>query len=382
MSGGQVIQRQSHHYHKDIAIPAPEPPTKDSTICEPDHARESTGNPLQAKSRPNMISAEFAAFLRTYKSMEKCKWVVSPGCVVEERIYQCCCSHKTLFEDTLLRFFILDITDPLMCDLFVEEEEWVIRNTFPPLPLPERAIASLDDLRNVLYLKDPCRRVSFCDDMSSWVRLVHDCFHRRITSSYDEQLYHMNILFLIYDLFNSVPSLDATSPPIIASRAPTNQNNLSPRLDRIIQAVSLFKIENTAKLDIGAMEVSECFQSTSLGGSPELRLKLSDMLTRLHDVVRDDGDGSAECKLQTVGIVVTGPKIQIVRCWAKNKGGVILFKPSEVQEFPTNITEIVKLQDMLKHIVMATQVLKDVCKVLMERYSGERESRFVNDVVG
>ncbi|TGZ78307.1 hypothetical protein EX30DRAFT_162913 [Ascodesmis nigricans] len=352
MSGGKVTQ----HFHGQNSTLSASNPPKESTVSEPGLSE----TPQKTWSQRKILT--------TYVSIRTTdKWAVSRGCIVEDRIYMYCNTHPSILEGSLLEFFVLDIADPLMTAMFEISEEQVIRNAFPPLPPPNDSvrhgmqpyynIKSLDCLRDVLSSNETCRR----DATSSWIRLAHDSFYRRLCCRDNKKLFHISLLSLVYELLDTIDSIDTIVPPPRPSI-----DNVWPELDHIIQ------VDDVGGTAIGAIEVSHRFQPNLLGGSRALRLKLRDMLIHIHGIV----GARAAHRVQTVGIIVTGRQVQIVRCWARRPGGVVLLQPSDVQEFPERFQHIVALQYMVKYVIMGTQVLRDVSNVLMESQMGHREARF------
>ncbi|TGZ76649.1 hypothetical protein EX30DRAFT_375308 [Ascodesmis nigricans] len=96
-----------------------------------------------------------------------------------------------------------------------------------------------------------------------------------------------------------------------------------------------------------------------------LRLVLRDMLIRLHEVV--DGDEDDVGRIQTVGILNAGLKLQMIRCWGKKKGGVILYRTSDIHEYPEVVEKIDKLWHLLKLMMLMRVVIEEVSEVVCRK---------------
>ncbi|TGZ77492.1 hypothetical protein EX30DRAFT_196486 [Ascodesmis nigricans] len=300
---------------------------------------------------------------------------------------------------SLLRAFVLDVSDQVvMKSLFSAQEVETIKSAFPSMPQLEKKflemldrfvdVESIRDLRCRLYGVVPRSPDACVDDrkMVEWIEQVYwntlylfDCEKKPLTSNHNEQWFNSNIWSRVIDtLFLSLPSVDnlrsevvcvATSILANSNRTdtggPDNRRKLGPRLDGI------FRMKNGDKFEVGAIEVSKSFDSTTstkwIHDSKKLRFALRDMLLRLHDIVDTCGDDGVIERLQTVGILNAGLKFQLVRCWAKRKGGVVLCKASELLEFPTSIEQIAHLGTLLQAMAIVKKIVEAVNKEVEQR---------------
>src|SRR5690606_28562849 len=101
-------------------------------------------------------------------------------------------------------------------------------------------------------------------------------------------------------------------------------------------------------LELGAIEVAKSYDGPGatkvLNDSRKLRSVLRDMLARLQEEV---GPEAVE-KVQTVGVLNAGLKMQLVRCWGRKQGAVVLAWAEGMDEFPTGVEELGKLWLLMK----------------------------------
>lgn len=126
------------------------------------------------------------------------------------------------------------------------------------------------------------------------------------------------------------------------NRTTNTRARIGPRLDAVIRTVE----DDTH--EYGGMEVARSYtgQTSSkwLGDMFKLAKALRDMLHRLHE--RVDHDEDVVRKLQVVGVLCAGVKIQTVRmgCW---KGGVGLLVKDPPMEVPVSVEGLTGLYKVI-----------------------------------
>jgi hypothetical protein len=156
------------------------------------------------------------------------------------------------------------------------------------------------------------------------------------------------------------------------STGPDNRQRLGPKLDGIIRSTA------HDYLEFGAIEAAKDFKGTGatkwIEDGAKLRGVLRDMLVRLHDLVDDE----SVRKLQTVGIICAGLKMQLVRCWGRRRGGVV-FTVSEarVEQYPKTMHEVHKhLWLLMRAVDSARRIVVETVGVVERAGSPMTEEKF------
>ncbi|TGZ83442.1 hypothetical protein EX30DRAFT_156032 [Ascodesmis nigricans] len=338
----------------------------------------------------------------------KSKWLLSTGMWVEDLIHDAC---ETLTgADGLLPSFILDLSDISITVHFTEAEMKEMKSEFPVMPAPNKMLSNILQpyfmARTVEELEalrpTPTPGVSETSDhhaedsaaMCRWVNIVISNTCHLLLSRNNllhmpqmEGWYNYNVWHQIIDVaFVPVPSImlargesvcRASSLLLNRNRTctgPENRQRLGPKLDGIIRTVT------HDYLEFGAIEAGKDFYGTGatkwIEDGAKLRGVLRDMLVRLHDMVDEESVG----KLQTVGIICGGLKLQLVRCWAKKKGGAVFCQNVDrVNEYPKSFHELHKhLWYLMKTVDSARRIVEETLRVVERAGSPMTEEKFSN----
>jgi hypothetical protein len=89
---------------------------------------------------------------------------------------------------------------------------------------------------------------------------------------------------------------------------------------------------------------------------------MRDMLIRLHDEVDDE----AVKHCQTVGILTSGFRAQLLRCWAPRRGAVVVCDiVGPVQEFPRNVQRLhANLWPLLTMVDTAVSIVAETSAIV------------------
>lgn len=110
---------------------------------EPANGYSSSSN--ESDHNAASLTAERVEFIKTYSSIKpECMWKLSTGRRVETVIYDTVMKMEMdESSQSLLRWFILDLTDPETARLFPSAELEEMKAAFPPLPPPDAELHSL-----------------------------------------------------------------------------------------------------------------------------------------------------------------------------------------------------------------------------------------------
>jgi hypothetical protein len=140
-----------------------------------------------------------------------------------------------------------------------------------------------------------------------------------------------------------------------------NRQRLGSKMDGIIRSW-----HHTNYYELGAIESGKesAAPTTTKWLYDGLKLKraLGDMLLDLHDRVADEAVGH----VQTVGILTSGFKAQMVRCWAPQGGWAIICDTvGPVHEFPRDVETLNRdLWPLIAMVDMAVTMVADTLAVV------------------
>ncbi|RVD85212.1 uncharacterized protein DFL_003540 [Arthrobotrys flagrans] len=334
------------------------------------------------------LTAERVDFIKSYSSIKpECMWTLSTGRRVERVIYDAVMKMDESSQ-SVLQWFIIDLTDTETSRLFSKAELEEMKTVFPALPAPDAELHdlikpffktnTLTQLRTLLQStpfnldSEPSPTPSWVDSVLRQTQLLFSSPNNLLLQQHDEFWYTCRIWSHIIDsCIDSLPSVlvsrsEATSRSsafrLNHTRSKTggaaNRQKMGPKLDGIIRT------SGVDYLELGAIEVAKSYDGPGatklLNDGRKLRGVLRDMLSRLHEEIEDSIVG----KVQTVGILNAGLKFQLVRCWGRRKGGVVLCWSEPMNEYPVGVEDLGKLWLLLKVTVRARQIVQEVMEVV------------------
>ncbi|TGZ81551.1 hypothetical protein EX30DRAFT_248707 [Ascodesmis nigricans] len=323
-------------------------------------------------------------------SMEDQKWLLSSGRYVEDVISDIC-DHMPLqnFKTHLLRSLVLDLSDSAIVGWFTPAELQEMQLAFPPLPPPDKVlidsltpffeVKTTQDLNKVLQNFRSC---IFTAPTAFWAESVHRALLSLFTfpvmplcasqleawysssiwaSVIDFSLGNLPIRIIRHEAVCRASSL-LLNKTRVQTGGPANRQKIGRRFDAIICTHA----DNY--LEFGAIEVAKSDNGPGstkfIQDGKKLRIALRDMIMRLHDAVGDDH--GAVKKMQTVGVLNAGLTFQMVRCWGRNRGGVVLVKSERREELPRVVGELRKVWSLMRTVIQMKDIVDEVRKIVEE----------------
>jgi hypothetical protein len=355
------------------------PPSLSSTIVESDAAESVTSATNQFEDLLSELSA-------------KSRWQLSSGRYVEEILREAALalSHGQ-FEESTLPSLMWDLSDTRIPGLVRAADLQEVQKELPPVSTGNEKLARYSaPLIKIKSLPDVVRAVArrmvdgdAADGYSQWVdRVVCNTCHilsapsGLLERAHAEDWYNMQIWsHVIHAAFFSHPSImvapgettcRASSRLLNMDRSQTkgaeNRQKSGPKMDGIIRSVG----ENF--FEFGAIESGKTLGDTNttkwISDGLKLKRVMRDMLVRLHEEVDED----AVRHVQTVGILTSGLRAQLFRCWAPRKGGVVVCETvGPVHEFPRNVPRLHRsLWPLLEMVSLAVEIVEKTWAIVEE----------------
>lgn len=364
---------------------------------------ENDGDKVDFVPPPPATPPAIEALTATY-NLQTHRWRLSTGRYVETVLYEGCCLLDSLsFAKSLAPSFTVDLADPIVYSWFDKVERREIQESIPPMPLYTPGILSMfkslrrfetcktaAELREVLdttsysdqgqpYI---CERDFFC----MWSDLVirnlylshypHFCFEYVLTSNnrlvvWDSpshplrsthlEDFYSNLIWapILDQCFLSLPfttivrgesTCHSTASRKNRHRTLQTRMRQGKRLDGVIRSVE----DNTH--EFGGIEVAR----TAAGGemstkwltdAEKLLKALRDMLGSLCGLAGWKKNSTQ--RLQVVGVVCAGLKMQVMRMGRWREGVVAVVSREVIVEVPV---EVEQLKVLLKLLVMVASM--------------------------
>lgn len=361
------------------------------------HNEDEDNNGYDSVPPPPATSPALEAFTSTY-NLQTCRWSLSSGRCVETILYEkCCLMDPATFAASLAPSFTVDLDDPIVHEWFWPEEREEIRESVPPMPLFAPGIlAMFKSLRRFETCKTPAEvrvvldTTSYSDQGQPYVRerdffcmwsdlVIRNLYipryhpsHRACTnikgdrivlwdspshplrSSHLEEFYSNLVWAPVLDqCFLSLPfttiirkesTCRSTASRKNRARTLGTRMRQGRRLDGVIRSIE----DNTH--EFGGIEVARTAaggeKSTKwLSDADKLLKSLRDMLGLLCGLVGWKKDSTK--RLQVVGVVCAGLKMQVIRMGRWREGGVAVVCREKIVGVPVGVEELKELSKLL-----------------------------------
>ncbi|KAH0608083.1 uncharacterized protein H6S33_002135 [Morchella sextelata] len=382
----------------------------DEDIVRADQDEQGEGTPAAAAAQPLQANDDppYKEFVAAYKAMtDESKFVFSEtGRVLEDVMFE---NASVLTEKHTAHLWVVDLDHPVVTSWFQPKELEELRNQMLPMPeLDEPFLASM-------------ARFSHADTTEEFRRIVEEVPYRPKGEPYDRSMHFdaawVNIVILSmlsilespnnllhypnlregwYDCnpwsflidqcllgLNGVLVQRQLPPPfslplLLHPLTPNSKEILclalklaSPLPTRRFDAI-IHTLAESPVLEYGAIEVAKSFESVHArkwsSDSSKLALALHAMLARLRGAVENDAE--AVRRLQVVGLMNAGLRMQVVRMGVVGKGGnVAVLQRGRVKALPTEVGALRGVFAVMISVVMFKRMIQD-CVEVVKGYNG------------
>jgi hypothetical protein len=374
---------------------------------DPSHVtdgEESENDETQSSSKCSVLVERelWLAFEVGYRQIsEKDKWLLASGRFVEDVLYENCCRmDQSTFADSLVRSFILDVSDRMVKGWFRQDEWQVIIDHVLPLPDSDKrlldvlnrfdSVKSINDLSKLLgngwngWLPE-----GEGDERCPWIHQVLTSFliHLKapdspLTRSHDEGWYRGHIWtpmidFCVLDIANLTLRRTEVPSTAVAGRRNQNRQGESTRTRLGRRHDGIFSTIGHDPVEFGAIE-----DGARYGGMWSTKWLTDDskLVKSLHDMLRRILErNKVTSVVQTVGFLTSELALQGVRLGYPGVGSVSLLWRENLLHAPTTVAD---LKDLIQIILMVVK-FNDVLRKSLQSLNGrETDSRDRGGLLG